>query len=188
MYGNTPSNPVTEDDDLRPHSPYGVTKLAAEHLCSLYAANWGVPTVSLRYFSVYGPRQRPDMAIHRVVESALGGTPFPLFGTGSQAGDFTAVADVVRATLAAASADFEPGAVVNIASGKAVTMGDLVGLTSSLLDREILLDHRPAQKGDVDRTCASIDRAQRTLGWTPRIELRRGLATQIAGNRSEAGR
>ena len=186
VYGNTPADPVTEDDDPRPHSPYGVTKLAAEHLCSLYAANWGVPTISLRYFSVYGPRQRPDMAIHRMVEAALAGARFPLYGTGSQARDFTAVADVVRATVAAASADVEPGTVMNIASGTAVTIGDLVGLTASLLDREIHLDHRPAQKGDVDRTRASIDRAQRELGWTPRVDLRTGLEAQVAWHLSHA--
>src|SRR3954447_5448772 len=91
VYGNAPAYPTNEDDLPRPHSPYGVTKLAAEHLCNLYAANWGVPTVSLRYFTVYGPRQRPDMAMHRLVESALNHTPFPLYGDGSQVRDFTFV-------------------------------------------------------------------------------------------------
>jgi len=187
VYGNTTANPVTENDDLRPHSPYGVTKLAAEHLCSLYAANWAVPTISLRYFSVYGPRQRPDMAIHRMVESALSGNRFPLYGTGSQARDFTSVADVVCATLAAGSADVSPGAALNIASGTTVTIGDLIDLTSRLLDREIPLDRRPAQKGDVERTSASIERAQRSLGWTPRIDLRRGIEMQVAWHLSQAG-
>lgn len=187
VYGTTPAGPVTEDDDLRPHSPYGVTKLAAEHLCSLYAANWGVPTISMRYFSVYGPRQRPDMAIHRMVKSALAGNRFPLYGTGSQARDFTAVADVVGATVAAASADLRPGTVMNIASGASVTIGEVVGVISGLLNRDIPLDHRPAQKGDVERTWASIDRAQRSLAWTPRIDLRRGLDMQIAWHQSHAG-
>src|SRR4051812_32930977 len=93
VYGNAPRYPTSEDDLPQPHSPYGVTKLAAEHLCNLYAANWGVHTVSLRYFTVYGPRQRPDMAMHRLIESALAGTPFPLYGDGSAVRDFTFVDD-----------------------------------------------------------------------------------------------
>ncbi len=91
VYGNAAAYPTTEDDLPRPHSPYGVTKLAAEHLCNLYAANWGLPTVSLRYFTVYGPRQRPDMAIHRLLEAALSGATFPLYGDGSAVRDFTYV-------------------------------------------------------------------------------------------------
>lgn len=186
VYGNTSADLVTEDDAPRPNSPYGVTKLAAEHLCSLYAANWGVPAVSLRYFSVYGPRQRPDMAIHRMLDSALAGDRFPLYGTGAQSRDFTAVADVVGATLAAACADVRPGTVLNVASGTTVAVRDLVDLASSVLDREIRLEHMPAQKGDVDRTRASIDRAQRLLGWTPRVDLRSGLEGQVAWHLAHA--
>ena len=114
VYGNAPSYPSEETDLPRPHSPYGVTKLAAEHLCRLYTANWDVPTVCLRYFTVYGPRQRPDMAFHRFIESALDGREIPLFGTGEQTRDFSYVADVVRANLAAATAEVPPGCVMNL--------------------------------------------------------------------------
>src|SRR4051794_21169049 len=109
VYGNAAAYPTTENDLPRPHSPYGVTKLAAEHLCNLYASNWKLPTVSLRYFTVYGPRQRPDMATHRLLAATLSGTPFPLYGDGSAVRDFTYVDDAVAANLAAAEHDCEPG-------------------------------------------------------------------------------
>src|SRR5206468_8830979 len=113
VYGNAAAYPTAETAGTCPHSPYGVTKLAAEHLCSLYAANWGVPTVSLRYFTVYGPRQRPDMAFHRMIECALDERPFEVYGTGEQVRDFTFVDDVVAANMAAGTADLEPGLVLN---------------------------------------------------------------------------
>src|SRR5205085_9709534 len=101
VYGEAPSYPTTEVDLPNPHSPYGVAKLAAEHLCGLYAANYGVPTTSLRYFTVYGPRQRPDMGINRFIEAALDGAWVTVYGDGEQVRDFTFVSDVVRATMCA---------------------------------------------------------------------------------------
>src|SRR5262245_13890429 len=105
VYGNQPRYPTTEDDLPRPHSPYGVTKLAGEHLCGLYADNWGLRTISLRYFTVYGPRQRPDMSIARLCEAALRRETFPRYGDGAQIREFTYVGDIVRGNLAAATAD-----------------------------------------------------------------------------------
>src|SRR5204863_9293524 len=102
VYGNAERFPAMETDLPRPFSPYGVTKLAAEHLCGLYAANWGVPTVSLRYFTVYGPRQRPDMSIHRLCEAAIHGTTFPRYGDGTQIREFTYVDDIVHGNVLAA--------------------------------------------------------------------------------------
>jgi nucleoside-diphosphate-sugar epimerase len=183
VYGNAPAYPTTEDDLPRPHSPYGVTKLAAEHLCNLYAANWGVSTVSLRYFTVYGPRQRPDMAFHRLIEAGLGGTAFPLFGDGSAVRDFTFVGDVVEANLAAAAADCAPGTVVNIAGGGSTTMTDLLALADDVIGQPVTVDRRPPQAGDVERTGGSIERAQRLLGWEPRTSLRDGFAAQVAWHR-----
>src|SRR4051812_33195567 len=159
VYGNAPSYPTTEDDLPRPHSPYGVTKLAAEHLCNLYAANWGLPTVSLRYFTVYGPRQRPDMAFHRLIEAGLDGTAFPLFGDGSAIRDFTFVDDAVAANLAAADADCAPGTVVNVAGGGSIAMGDLLELAGEVIGAPVDIDRRPPQPGDVERTGGTIDRA-----------------------------
>lgn len=179
VYGNAKGYPVTEDALPLPHSPYGVTKLAAEHLCSLYAKNFGVPTVSLRYFSVYGPRQRPDMAIQRLFESAAGGAPFTLYGNGQQKRDFTFVDDVVRANIAAATRALEPGEVMNIAGGEPVAMSDVLavlrGVTGGALDARI----GDEQAGDVQATGGDVTKARELLGWTPRVELRNGLQRQF---------
>ena len=180
VYGRAPSYPTTEDELPAPHSPYGVTKLAAEHLCGLYAANWGLSTVSLRYFTVYGPRQRPDMAIHRLLAAGIEGTPFPLYGDGSAVRDFTFVADVVAANIAAASADVAPGTVVNVAGGGETTMTDLLALAGEVLGTEIDVARHDGQPGDVPRTGGNIERAKATLGWEPRVGLREGLERQAA--------
>lgn len=179
IYGNAPAYPTTEDDLPQPFSPYGVTKLAAEHLCSLYAANWGLSTVALRYFTVYGPRQRPDMAMHRLIDAALRRQSFPLYGQGSQVRDFTYVGDVVAANLAAAEADISPGTVVNISGGSSVTMRDVIVLVEELTGLPITLEHLPAQPGDVKRTGGSSTRAHSLLGWEPKITLGDGLSAQV---------
>ena len=143
VYGNALTYPVVETDLPMPFSPYGVTKLAAEHLCGLYAANWGVPTVSLRYFTVYGPRQRPDMAMRRLADAAVFGSPFSLFGDGRQVRDFTFVSDVVRANLAAWTADVPPGTVVNIAGGSNAEMADVIRIIGELAGSPVLLETAP---------------------------------------------
>lgn len=180
VYGNAPSYPTSEDDLPRPQSPYGVTKLAAEHLCRVYASNWGVPTVSLRYFTVYGPRQRPDMAMHRLVEAALGDRPFPMYGDGEQVRDFTYVDDVVRANVLAVSAEVPAGTVVNVAGGTRSSLLEIIGLIEELVGRPVPLDHRSAEPGDVIRTGGSTERAGRLLGWRPEVSLRQGLEAQVA--------
>jgi UDP-glucuronate 4-epimerase len=180
VYGNADRYPVDESMRVQPFSPYGVTKLAAEHLCGLYAANFGVPTVSLRYFTVYGPGQRPDMATHRLFEAALAGTAFPLFGTGDQLRDFTYVGDVVRANLLAGTADVEPGLVANIAGGGECSMHELIALTEEIAGAPIELDRRESQSGDVRRTGAVTDVARDRLGWIPEVGLREGLEHQHA--------
>jgi nucleoside-diphosphate-sugar epimerase len=184
VYGNAPAYPTTEDDLPRPHSPYGVTKLAAEHLCNLYAANWGVPTVSLRYFTVYGPRQRPDMAFHRLVEALLSEQAFPLYGDGSAVRDFTFVGDAVRANLAAADGDCEPGTVVNVAGGSSIAMRDLLELAGEVVGASPRIEQLPNQPGDVARTGGTIDRARSLLGWEPSTDLRTGLAAQAEWHRA----
>jgi UDP-glucuronate 4-epimerase len=184
VYGKAPSYPTTELDLPHPHSPYGVTKLAGEHLCNLYAHNQALSTVALRYFTVYGPRQRPDMAMHRLVEAGLTGEPFPLFGDGSAIRDFTFVGDVVEANLAAAAADVAPGTVVNIAGGGETVMTDLIELTGKLVGRDITIEQGPEQAGDVPRTGGRIDQAQALLGWEPQVSLPEGLTAQVAWHRS----
>jgi nucleoside-diphosphate-sugar epimerase len=184
VYGNAARFPTTEDDLPRPHSPYGVTKLAAEHLCGLYAENYGVGTVSLRYFTVYGPRQRPDMGFHRFLDAALSDCALPLYGDGEQVRDFTYVADVVAATIAASTADVAPGSVVNVAGGSAITVNALLELLGDLVGSPLRIEQLPPQPGDVRQTGGSIERAQSMLGWVPRVGLREGLAAELDWMRS----
>jgi UDP-glucuronate 4-epimerase len=179
VYGNAARYPTVETDLPAPMSPYGVTKLAAEHLCSLYAATWNVPTISLRYFTVYGPRQRPDMAMNRLVSSVLGGPAFPLFGDGSHIRDFTYVGDVVAANLAAATAGSPPGTVLNIAGGGSITMIELIQRLGELAGESPEIDRHPPQPGDVLRTGGSIDKAREQLGWEPETSIVAGLQAQL---------
>jgi nucleoside-diphosphate-sugar epimerase len=185
VYGNAARYPTRESDLPRPHSPYGVTKLAAEHLCVLYAANWQIPTVALRYFSVYGPRQRPDMGFSRFIDAALVGAPLPVYGTGQQVRDYTYVGDAAAATIVAGASDLEPGTVLNIAGGESATVNELVTLLEALLDRELPVAYLPPQPGDVDRTGGSIERVQDLLGWKPETSLHDGLTRQVEWVRSE---
>lgn len=180
VYGNADAYPTTEQTLPSPHSPYGVTKLAGEHLCGLYASNWATPTVSLRYFTVYGPRQRPDMAMHRFLMSALNNAAIPRFGDGEQVRDFTYVHDIVRANILAANADLAPGEVINIAGGGSVTVNALIELLGELVGAPLRVDQREEQAGDVRRTSGGIDRARQLLGWAPETSLRDGLAAQLA--------
>jgi nucleoside-diphosphate-sugar epimerase len=184
IYGNAARYPTTEDDVPHPHSPYGVTKLAAEHLCSLYAENWGAPTVSLRYFSVYGPRQRPDMGFSRFFDAIQAGRPLPIYGTGRQIRDFTFVGDVVDATIAAGTADTPAGTVCNVAGGSSISVLELIPLLEEITARTIATEHLPAQPGDVDRTGGSIKRARDLLGWEPSVDLADGLRAQLDHLRS----
>jgi nucleoside-diphosphate-sugar epimerase len=184
IYGEADRYPTLESDLPAPRSPYGVTKLAAEHLCGSYAATWGIPTVSLRYFTVYGPRQRPDMSFHRLCEAALGGDPFPLLGDGSQIRNFTYVADVVEANIMAAQAQLEPGVVINIAGGASVTLAEVIDLVGELAGAEVPVQRLPPAPGDVTRTGGSVERAHALLGWQPTTDVRDGLARQLEWHRS----
>ena len=184
VYGNQPRYPTREDDLPKPYSPYGVTKLAAEHLCGLYAENWGLHTVSLRYFTVFGPRQRPDMSIHRLCEAVLSGGEFPRYGDGNQVREFTYVDDIVRGNLAAAAADVAPGTPVNLAGGGEITLNELISLVGELGGAPVKVDEHAAQAGDAFRNGGAIDRARAMLGWEPRVSLRDGIAAQLAWHRS----
>lgn len=185
VYGNAERYPTLESDLPRPRSPYGVTKLAAEYLCRTYADNWGTPSVLLRYFTVYGPRQRPDMAFNRLLDAALSGTPFPIYGDGSQVREFTYVADVVAANMAAGRADVAPGEIINVSGGSEVSLADAIVLAEELLGHAIELDRQPAAPGDATRTGGSIEKAQRLLGWSPVTDLRTGLQRELDWLRSQ---
>ncbi len=178
VYGNAGRYPTKEDDPLDPISPYGVTKLAAEKLCLAYFVNFGLPIVSLRYFTVYGPRQRPDMAIHKFMKNALLKRPIVVYGDGSQKRDFTYVGDVVEATLAAAFSDVE-GETVNIGSGRPVRLLELIGMISDLIGRDLEVIFTEEQKGDVRTTFADISKAKELLGYKPRTGLEEGLEEEL---------
>jgi len=180
VYGNAATYPTSESALPQPHSPYGVTKLAAEHLCGLYAANWGVPTISLRYFTVYGPGQRPDMGFRRFIDAVLDDRPVPLFGDGEQVRDFTYVGDVVAANQAAGVADPAPGTDINVAGGGSATVNSLLDLLGEISGRPVTIDHQPEQPGDVRATGGSIEQARALLGWVPVVPMRDGLAAQFA--------
>lgn len=186
VYGDAAQFPVVETDATSPHSPYGVTKLAAEHLCTAYGRNHELPTLSLRYFSVYGPRQRPDMAHHRLIEAALDGDPFPLYGDGSQIRDFTFVGDVVAAHLRAVdpTLEFEPGTVVNICAGGSTVMRDLIDAVGATVGRSVEVDKLDRQPGDVQRTGGSNELARELLGWEPTTSLDEGIRAQVDWHRA----
>ena len=183
VYGNAHHHPTTESEPTRPHSPYGVTKLAGELLCNAYAANFGVPVVALRYFTVYGPRQRPDMAIHRMIEAALNQTEFSVFGNGSHIRDFTYVGDVVAANIAAATAEVPAGTMVNVAGGSSVTVKELLDLVGERVGSPVPVRWLAEQAGDVQRTGGSIARAEQLLGWSPKVSLPEGIGLQTAWHR-----
>lgn len=174
VYGDDVSMPMREDAMVQPVSPYGVTKLAAEHLCHLYYVNHGVPTVSLRYFTVYGPRQRPDMGFHRFFTALRNGRPLVQFGDGLQTRDFTFVADIVTATAAAAVRG-APGRVYNIGGGSRVSLRDVFEIIGRVSGQPVRIDHQPAQKGDMRDTYADTSRARADLAFQPSIDLETGL-------------
>ena len=184
VYGQAPRWPTAESDETRPHSPYGVTKLAGEMLCGAYAANFGVPTVALRYFTVYGPRQRPDMAIHRLIEAARHGTKFPVYGDGQQVRDFTFVDDVVDANLRAATRQLAKGTVINVRGGSSPRLVDLVDLVGEAVGKPVPVDWLDAQPGDVLRTGGLVDRAAELLEWSPQVTIEEGVRRQVAWHRA----
>ena len=177
VYGNHVPLPMREDTYLQPLSPYGVTKLAGEHLGNLYCANHGLPAVSLRYFTVYGPRQRPDMAFQRFLTAARDGTPITMYGDGEQTRDFTFVADIVAANMAAA-AQGRPGSVYNIGGGARVTLNHVLDLIRGVTGKTIEVRREPEQKGDMRHTYADTSAARRDLDFSPRVTLENGLDQQ----------
>jgi UDP-glucuronate 4-epimerase len=179
IYGDAERFPTKEEDLPAPISPYGVTKLAGEHLSRLYFRAHGLPTVALRYFTIYGPRQRPDMAFCRFIAAAFEGEPITVFGDGEQVRDFTYVGDVVAATMAAAEKG-TPGVSYNIAGGTQTTIREVIDAIGELTGRAVRVDHLDAVAGDARRTGADTSLARADLGYAPAIDLREGLSRQVA--------
>ena len=180
IYGDSPDIPWRESTCPSPRSPYAITKLAAEHLCRSYHLDFGVPTVVVRYFTVYGPRQRPDMAFHKFLKAVLFDEPIPLFGSGRQTRDFTYVSDIVAGTLAAADAPPEAvGQVFNLGGGSRVVLLDVLDMLAEVTGKPVTIQRLGRQAGDVRHTWADISRSQAMLGYAPRVGLQEGLAREF---------
>jgi nucleoside-diphosphate-sugar epimerase len=177
VYGDRVAMPMREDALPQPVSPYGVSKLAAEQLCYLYFANFGVPTVSLRYFTVYGPRQRPDMGFHKFLRATILGEPIGVYGDGDQTRDFTFVSDAVNANVLAATRGV-PGRVYNIGGGSRVSVNDVLRIIERVAGRPPLVNVDFAQKGDMRHTYADTSLAHADLGYAPTVGLEEGLAAE----------
>jgi UDP-glucuronate 4-epimerase len=183
VYGPT-SGTMHESHTLAPLSPYGVSKLAGECLVGAYAHEQGLPTVSLRFFSVYGPRQRPDMAIHRFVEAVLDGRPAEVYGQQVQLRDFTYVADVATAVVDSLTAPAPPGTVLNIAHGTPVAIPEVLRMVEEQVGGRLDVTRRPHRAGDTAKTHGDSTAAERVLGWRPTTDLATGLALQVDWHRS----
>ncbi|ARU63062.1 UDP-glucose 4-epimerase [Tumebacillus avium] len=177
VYGGM-SGPADETIMPQPLSPYGVTKLAAEQLCQLYAAVYGVPVVSLRYFTVFGPRQRPDMAFHKFIKNVLSGQPIEIYGDGEQSRDFTYIDDAVTANLLACAAPVK-GVVFNIGGVSQLTVNDVISLIETRTGQRANIQRRPEQPGDPRHTFADITKARHLLGYDPQFDVEKGISLQI---------
>ncbi len=178
IYGNAETLPTAETIVPQPVSPYGITKLAAERLGRLYHENFGVPFCALRYFTVYGPRQRPDMGFHRFYKAAMGGQAIDIFGDGHQTRDFTFVSDVVAANLAAATCDAANGQIFNIGGGSRVVLEEVLDLMGDIMGQPIVRHYIDQARGDARHTAADVTKAKQILGFSPKVSLREGLTQE----------
>lgn len=178
VYGNAPTQPAHEDSRLLPISPYGVTKLAAEYLCRLYTIEHGLPTISLRYFTVYGPRQRPDMAFHKFIRAIWLHEPVLVYGDGEQSRDFTYVADIVAANIAAIDQG-RPGACYNLGGGVHATVNKVLRLLASITGERAQISYIARQLGDAAHTSADTTAAREELRFTPTVTLAEGLSREV---------
>jgi len=186
VYGDA-ELPMREDSLLKPVSPYGVTKLAGENLCYLYWRNYNVPTVSLRYFTVYGPRQRPDMAIHKFVKAILNGEEITVFGDGTQTRDFTFIDDVVEANILAGNSEIE-GGVFNVGGGSRISVNKLIKLLEEIIGKEARIKYIEKQKGDVWDTLADTTKISNELNWEPEVKIEEGLKMFVEWYKKQIGK
>ena len=178
VYGDAETLPTHELISPQPVSPYGITKLAAERLCSLYHKNFGVPFVALRYFTVYGPRQRPDMAFHKFFKSVLQDEAIPIYGDGKQTRDFTFVSDAVTANLAAATVPEAVGEIFNIGGGSRVVLTQVLETMEELVGKQIKRNHIEKAMGDARHTAADVSKAKKILSYQPQVSLFEGLTQE----------
>jgi UDP-glucose 4-epimerase len=178
VYGDTDAIPMKEDSVVKPVSPYGVTKLAAEELCYLYWKNHGIPSVSLRYFTVYGPGQRPDMAFYRFLLAQLEGRTITIFEDGNQTRDFTYIQDIVTGTLLASQKGKE-GSTYNLGGGSRISVNEVLALLQEVTGKKPDVKYSEKQKGDMRHTFASTELAKKDLGYVPRVSLSEGLKNEF---------
>jgi nucleoside-diphosphate-sugar epimerase len=179
VYGDAETYPTSEDVTPNPVSPYGVTKLAGEHLCHLYSTNYQLPVVILRYFTVYGPRQRPDMAFHKFIRAILRDEEIVIYGDGEQTRDFTYIDDIIDANVSALDASFS-GEVINIGGGSRITVNEAIRVIENVTGKKARTKYVGEQKGDVRHTGADISRAEKMLGYRPAYNLEKGIANEFA--------
>jgi UDP-glucuronate 4-epimerase len=179
VYGNAKKYPTSESDLPSPVSPYGVTKLAAENLCTLYGDQFGLPTISLRYFTVFGPRQRPDMAMRRIIDSVLTGSEFVISGNGEHIRDFTYVDDVVEAIILSSryvSKSIKPERVINIGGGQQTSLLEVIATIEKIANTKVNYKFGNEAKGDPQRTGSDSSKARRLIGWNPKTDVNEGLS------------
>lgn len=179
VYGDALSLPMKETDYPSPVSPYGVSKLAAEHLANLYWKNFNIPTISLRYFTVFGPRQRPDMAFHKFLAASLMDKPIEMYGSGEQTRDFTFITDIVKAHILAVESP-AAGEVFNIGGGNRISLARVIPIVEETCQKKLTIAAKPAQKGDASHTYADITKAARILHFQPTVSIREGLSREFA--------
>jgi UDP-glucose 4-epimerase len=178
VYGDTTELPMSETHPTRPVSPYGVTKLSGEDLCLLYRSNFGLPAIALRFFTVFGPRQRPDMAFHRFIKAGLDGQPISVFGNGDQTRDFTFVSDIVEACTLAMNY-LGDRSVFNVGGGTRITLNTALDILADALPEGVDVHYEDAAKGDVAHTYANIELAHEELGYTPKVGVDQGIAQEV---------
>lgn len=174
VYGLCPELPISETSPLCPFSPYGVTKLAAEHLCYLYYKNFGLPLVSLRFFTVYGPGQRPDMAFHKFFKKIAKGEQISIFGDGKQTRDFTFIDDIIEANFASLE-NGKPGETYNIGGGTRKKLEDIIPIIEKICEKKAEINWEEKQKGDMLHTFANIEKARKDLNYSPKTQIEDGL-------------
>ncbi|MEM4346992.1 MAG: GDP-mannose 4,6-dehydratase [Candidatus Altiarchaeota archaeon] len=178
VYGDVKKFPMKENSITKPISPYGVSKLAAENLCQLYWKNFSVPCISLRYFTVYGPRQRPDMAFHKFIKAILLGKNFEVYGSGEQTRDFTFVSDIVEANILAMNSNAE-GEIFNIGGGSRISINEIIKILEEITNRKADVSYIEKQKGDMADTIADISKARKILGYKPKVKIKEGLKKEV---------
>lgn len=183
VYGDVNSFPMKETDTVKPVSPYGVSKLATEHLCSLYYKNFDVHSISLRYFTVYGPRQRPDMAFNKFIKAIDNDEVIEIYGDGKQTRDYTYISDIIDANILAMNSKIDNAEVFNIGGGARTGLITVIELIEKLIDKKAKLKYIDSQKGDMQHTASDISKAKNKLGYQPKVNLNDGLQNQIIWKR-----